>query len=143
MAVMPVVREEFDAYFKLVHINDVHYPVAEFTSLIGFFLILFLEELMSYCSRRQNGNPVLYLDDVTHEEESSSRAGLLTPDDEPHDAFEELKLEDGSLNTSCHQSHGHSHAHSHAQLMDTSGFSFFVLMFATRYDVNSLIEWRD
>lgn len=131
MAVMPVVREEFDAYFSLVHMQDVHYPVAEFTTLIGFFLILFLEELMTFCSRRQN-DPVLYLDDVTHEEEDSSRAGLLTGDDEPHDgAFEELKLEDGSHH-SCHQPHGHSHAHSHAHVMDSSGFSFFVLMFATR-----------
>lgn len=141
MAVMPVVQEEYEAYFRLIHMETIHYPIAEFTTLIGFFLILFLEEFMSFCSNRQNGDPVLYLDDVSHEEEGS-RAGLLTVDVEPQDSsFEELKLEDGTRTgnqTSHRHPHSHSHAHSHVHIMNSSGFSFFVLMFAT--SIHSIFE---
>lgn len=142
LTVLPVVHEEFDAYFKLVHMDNVHYPVAEFTTLIGFFLILFLEEAMSLCSRHHDRNPVLYLDDVMNEGEEGASAGLLTPD---HESFEELKLEDGHRGHQArHAGHGnshpHSHSHSHVHIMssESSGFSFFILMFAT--SIHSIFE---
>lgn len=126
-----MVREEFDVYFQLTHTKDVHYPVAEFCSLIGFFLVLFLEELVSACSTRQNKSQVVCLDEQSLNEEGL-REGLLEPEGEDV-PFEELKLEDDS------HTHSHSHAHSHTELMKTTnGFTFFILMFAT--SIHSVFE---
>lgn len=139
MGIMPVVNSEFEKYFKATGIHGVSYPFAEFTTLIGFFMVLFLEEFVTMCRRRQKP-PVLHLDDVSTE---VSR-GLLT---EPIEDYQTSNLEEitftdrksnGSISLNDHGHDEHSHSHSHLAAINESGLAFFVLIFAT--SVHSIFE---
>lgn len=146
LGMMPVVQQEFHSYFQSRGIDHVDYPVAELFSLIGFFLVLFLEEIVHFFRNKAESNPqpILYLDDVSIEGDSNhsllpqqSASGAINNVDD----FEELKLvEEPQVRTvrskKCHtHSHDHmSHVHSHSHLppSTSSSFTFFILMFATR-----------
>lgn len=143
LGMLPVVQQEFHLYFQSRGIDHVDYPVAELFSLIGFFLVLFLEEMVHFFRNRSQGDlqPVLYLDDVSMESDSnhSLLAQERTPGAMSADDFEELKLEEPEVRTIRPKSHIHndhmSHVHSHSHLPPSTSntFTFFVLMFATRY----------
>lgn len=139
MGLMPVVNSEFARYFKESGMLDVSYPFAEFTTLIGFFLVLFLEELVTMCRRKQKP-PVLQLDEVSNE----LSQGLLTePIEDYHTSnLEEISFRDGKggngISDGENDAHCHSHSHSHLAVINESGLTFFVLIFAT--SVHSIFE---
>lgn len=135
MGLMPVVNSEFANYFKASGMVDVNYPFAEFTTLIGFFLVLFLEEFVTMCRRAQKP-PVLQLDDVSTE----LCQGLLTePIEDYHTSnLEEISFRDGKEAVEETDAHCHSHSHSHLAAINESGLTFFVLIFAT--SVHSIFE---
>lgn len=132
MGLMPVVNSEFEKYFKASGMVNVTYPFAEFTTLIGFFLVLFLEEMVTICRKREK--PVLHLDDVSTE----LSQGLLT---EPLEDYSTTNLEEISIRDGKSSSEGGSntpHCHSHLVGINESGLTFFVLIFAT--SVHSIFE---
>lgn len=164
LGLFPVVREEFDQFFKEASIHSVTYPVAEFTILLGFFLVITLEQIMINC--RSKKPPVLYLDDIQeqshhllednnhHHHSSSIREAESSRIADKSDVQLPLNtgVNDGdnqnhhlsqSLNSNSHHSH-HSHhhhsAHHHDHLADMNprDISFFMLFFAT--GVHSIFE---
>lgn len=209
LGLMPVVDSEFKGYFESANIQDVNYPIAEFTTLVGFFLVLFLEEFILICRKRcqmTQSPPILILDDVsaaekqillddqdtddhredqeTHElnavtKGSSETSTSSRSSDMMSIPFEEIKFNDdeelnsgpatrhqlnnshristdqimsGKKTKTCCKTpdgqrinahhdmslnehhHNHSHLHSHSSFLNESGFTFFILMFATRYN---------
>lgn len=147
LGLMPVVKEEFEGFFKEANITGVTYPVSELTVLFGFFFVLVLEELVMMC-RFGKKPPVLYLDEVASEQ--SHRLLEESPStNKQEDNFDEITdsvIADGQKRTKAtsngHAHHGHvhshSHSHAHSQLATESGLTFFVLMFAT--SVHSVFE---
>jgi len=177
LGVMPVVHQEFDAYFELIGLKGkVYYPVAELTTLLGFFLVLFLEEAIHLCQHKSSNHNINEADSSHHEHVllPTSPNHLLTipEEDEDHESnheghktnhnpnspgFQELNVNDNQASLQDlakhsrnghrrhhssrhhnhnhhHSHHSHSHVHSH-HMMPThgAGFTFFILMFATRF----------
>lgn len=64
-----MVNEEFEKFFKAANLEDINYPVAELTILLGFFLVMFFEQLFLKF-RTSNSTPFLQLDDEMNDEQS-------------------------------------------------------------------------
>ena len=180
LGVMPVVHQEFDAFFDMIGMKGaIDYPVAELTTLLGFFLVLFLEEVIHLYQRSSNSNSRHSSTSHPHVLlEASPPATHLHEEDEDDQAkdnrhsngnFEELnvsstsgqnhlldheyqplyqpentviKPRNGAARPSGHHNHHrHTHSHSHSHMMPThgAGFTFFILMFATRYCYSFLL----
>ena len=54
MGLMPFCREKFESSFKMVGL-EVNYPLSELGVVIGFFLILLVEQSMLVCQNKRNG----------------------------------------------------------------------------------------
>lgn len=130
LGVMPVVHEEFDAYFHLIgKTGHIDYPVAELTTLLGFFLVLFLEEII-HLYRKSEDNHSHVHPHVLLPSSPSQGLSILGSDGED----DELHHKDNRQAVpSRPHPHVHSHSHSHMIPNHGAGFTFFILMFATRY----------
>ena len=129
LGLMPVVKNEFSRYYRSANILNVDYPVAEFATLMGFFLVLFLEELVMMCRKwnQRKQPPVLYLDDDVHDP-------LLSEDTDHHhelqqssskssssrDPFEEIKFNDDDELKTGHVHSNHDHRSKHGTRNNTS-----------------------
>lgn len=83
---IPIVQEEFRNFLKEADlVGQINFPVAEFTILLGFFMVLFLEQLVIKFRSQRSGTPFLHLDEETADDEqhckllepSSSSEGIL------------------------------------------------------------------
>ena len=83
---LPIVQEEFRNFFKEADLlGQVNFPVAEFTILLGFFMVLFFEQLVIKFRSQRSSPPFLHLDEETNDDEqhckllepSSSSEGIL------------------------------------------------------------------
>lgn len=110
LGVMPVVEEEFESYFHLIGLKKVNYPVPELTTLLGFFLVLFLEEVIHSCrsSSSSSSHTVLVVNDdseslLTNQVPPPSVANTASNDSPSDSAFEDLTLEGPTYHS--HQNH--------------------------------------
>jgi hypothetical protein len=130
LGVMPIVHEEFDSYFRLVGVTaHVDYPVAELTTLLGFFLVLFLEEIIHLYRKSEDNQSHIHPHVLLP---SSPSQGLPVLHSDAED--EELHHKDNRPHQTVRHPHVHSHSHSHSHMIPShgAGFTFFILMFATR-----------
>ena len=63
-----MVNEEFNNFLKEANLGEVNYPLAELTILLGFFLVLFFEQLVIKL-RSTASTPFLYLDEELNDEQ--------------------------------------------------------------------------
>ncbi|XP_074599615.1 zinc transporter ZIP3-like [Brevipalpus obovatus] len=165
LGLFPVVRKEFDEFFKEAAIHSVTYPVAELTILLGFFLVITLEQIMINC--RSKKPPVLYLDDIqeqshhllddNHHHNSSSireaessrivdkpgaqlplNIGVNDGDSQNHHMHQSLNPNSHHSSHHSHHHHHSGHHHDHLADMNPRDISFFMLFFAT--GVHSIFE---
>lgn len=64
-----MVNDEFNKFLKEANLDDINYPLSELTILLGFFMVLFFEQLVIKF-RTSNSTPFLHLDDETNDEQS-------------------------------------------------------------------------
>lgn len=98
---VPNVNEEFNNFLKEANLSEITYPLSEFTILLGFFMVLFFEQLI--IKFKSNQTPFLHLDEETNDEqqcklldENRSGEGILIDHTSQSDNHFEQELENRS-----------------------------------------------
>lgn len=115
MDLFPEVEEAFKAAMSLLQL-DIHYPLPAFFTLLGFFLVLMVEQLVVYCHSRHH-RPYSH---PNTPEPSSSPADAVVAEDEV--AFEE------------------AHGHSHLPGASVSGSMMQIILLLIALSVHSVFE---
>ena len=145
LQMFPLVRHEFEEFFKETRIAHFDYPVSELTILIGFFLVLAIEQLLLNFKESKKP-PVLYLDDKVNEQGHHLLDDLINkPTSDQAILDENSSLSEHSLNFNRQNlgrfhSHSHNFSHHDAQFhfSDSKEISFFMLIFAS--GIHSVFE---
>lgn len=164
---VPIVQEEFRNFLKEADLlGQISFPLAEMTILLGFFMVLFFEQLVIKFRSQRSVTPFLHLDEETNDDEqhcklldrSASGEGILIDQN-----CAENGLEHGSESSELtsneitfknkdqftkkfnsdfhHHHHGDSDFHHHFDLNEFSNelnLGFFMLIFAS--SIHSIFE---
>ena len=147
ISLFPTVKSKFKAVLSM---NEETFPIAELTIMMGYFLMLFMEQLAAACSdhgkkqeepmemtsavKKANGSS---LDDVEEED----KVDMHSSDEEEQIFSREIHpLSDDFTSHSQGHGHGHGHGHSHSHLMSPGGSALRRYMLLLALSIHSVFE---
>lgn len=80
---VPIVQEEFRNFLKEADlVGQISFPLAEMTILLGFFMVLFFEQLIIKFRSQRSSTPFLHLDEETNDDEQHCKLLDQSPSSE-------------------------------------------------------------